>query len=447
MVKWWLLGCMGVLAGWCWAEPKIDFGGELRLRYLVESGMPSGLHDEMSYRDYTRFRTRLWGRVQEGRLTGFLRIANEFRHYFSQDALKGRQRFPDQTFIDLLYVDIEDVVDGVDLCLGRQELAYGEGRIISNGTGGDGSRTAYFDALKLQFDFDDERTLDVFATYQARHDWLPTVGHRHDPRSMDTKSYDYDITGSNHVEYGVGLYYQDRSDKAFGWDAYYIYKGEYGSKSTVIRKHPDLVNSTEDRFGWHTFGFRLLPQFTEHVSGEFEGAIQIGDESLFTGMIYTGLTYAPDWELKPAFTAAVYYLSGDRSGNRGSHAWHPVFSYNSDPGDTICALSNMDACTNLLYPHLKVSFTPAEYHSITVMTGPVFTPVSDARASGGHYSKSCGYHAQLAYSWKMGEALQIRYAKDLVFSLFIDYLRKGATFPREYHDDAIYAQAQLLWSF
>ncbi len=447
MKRWLLLG-MGVFATLLvGAETKVDFGGDLRLRYVIESGMPAGMHSAGNYRDYSRIRTRLWGKVENGDVLGFLRIGNEFRHYFSPDALKGRQRFPDQLFIDQLYLNVTDFFHDVDLRIGRQDMSYGNGRIISNGTGGDGSRTAYLDAVKLTFDFGERRTLDVFGIYMARHDWMPTLGGRHDPRSMDTKSYDYDITGSNQVEYGAGLYYQDRSCKDFGWDAYYLYKGEYGSKSTAIRCHPDLVGTDEDRFGWHTLGFRLLPRLSEHVVGELEGAVQVGDESMFAGMVYGGLTYAPEMNYNPAFTTAVLYLSGDRFGNRGSHAWHPLFNYNSCPGDTLCALNNSDACSNLVYPHIAISLRPVKHHTIGIMTGPVFAAVTSSRPTGGFFSDTCGYHAQLSYAWEFGKALQLRYAEGVSFRIFIDYLRKGAGFYEEDRGDALYAQAQLMWTF
>ncbi len=447
MKKW--LSLMGMTLGMLAVagETKVDFGGDLRLRYVMEAGMPSGPHREVEYRDFTRTRTRLWGRIQNGDLTGYLRIGNESRYYFSPDRLKGRQRFPDVTFIDQLYLDVQDIFNDVDLRIGRQEMSYGKGRIISNGTGGDGSRSAYLDAIKLSFDFGNKRTLDAFGMYMARHDWMPTLGHRHDPRSADTKSYDYDITGNNHVEYGAGLYYQDRSCKTFGWDAYYLYKGEHGSKSTAIRRHPKLRGTNEDDFRWHTVGFRLLPQFSETLSGELETALQFGDEDMFAGMVYGGLTYAPELAYDPAFTFAVLYLSGDRNGTRGGHAWHALFNYNSYPGDTFCGLSNSDAATNVLYPHIEMTFKPAEYHSFGMMTGPVFLASDQPRATGGNYSDYCGYHAQLSYAWQIGKATQLRFGEDLTFSLFLDYLRKCASFDEDARGDALYAQAQLMWVF
>jgi hypothetical protein len=50
-------------------------------------------------------------------------------------------------YIDNLYLDVKNIRDRVDLRIGRQNIKEGRGRMISDGTGGDGSRTEYFDAI------------------------------------------------------------------------------------------------------------------------------------------------------------------------------------------------------------------------------------------------------------------------------------------------------------
>lgn len=73
----------------------------------------------------------------------FLRVADEFRYYRSAEGDKGKQRFPDVLFIDNLYLSYSDLFDFVDVKIGRQEMTFGAKRIISDGTGGDGSHTSF----------------------------------------------------------------------------------------------------------------------------------------------------------------------------------------------------------------------------------------------------------------------------------------------------------------
>lgn len=372
-----------------------DFGGDLRLRLVGFVNLPSVAHDESPHTDYFRMRTRVWGKYTQDRFEAYLRLGNEFRHFFP-DEYKGAQRFPDVTFIDQLYVTGSDLFDGLlDVRLGRQNMEFGNRRIIGDGTGSDSSRTSYFDALRLTFDFDNGRTLDAFAMYTARHDWLPTLGRTHDPRHTGNKSYDCDVTGYNHTEYGAGLYYTDKSYAPLPWEAYYVWKTENGRNSYVIQDG--------SVFTTHTFGMRLLPQFSKTLSGEFESAIQFGDDKQLALLAHAGLTYAPDWKFSPRFTAAVTYLSGDRSGPRGRHAWHAVFNRQTHFGDLVSCMYLGEALTNLIYPHVMVQFFPSELTQIDLQAGPLFAPVAEERFDGGDYGHYRGVFAQAIFNFRLGE--------------------------------------------
>ncbi len=447
----WTIGMALLMSAWAGAveapapplEPEatlaVDFGGDLRLRYLLENNLPNDRHGEKGHTDYARVRTRLWGKVTAERLEGFVRVANEFRYYNSREGDQGKQRFPDQLFIDSLYVKASGLFDLFDLKVGRQEMAFGSGRIVNDGTGGDGSRSCYFDAARLTFDFGPKRTLDAFALYMAREDWLPTLGHTHDAKSKGTKSYDYDASGYNHNESGAGLYYQDRSNKALGWDAYYVWKVEEGSRSTVIAQGT--------RFESHTAGVRLLPKFSETFSGEVELAGQLGDQSLAAMLAYGGLTYAPQIALKPQFTAALYYLSGDKAGGRGNSAWHPVFNRETGIGEAVAPMFNKYAYNNLLYPHLRISLVPAEHHKATLEVGPMFAPTREEDGMGGHYGTFRGAYAQVKYTVALGKLLEAEFLEGMTCSFLGEYLSKGDAFKDGQRGTALLARFEVSYAF
>ncbi len=424
---------------------KIDFGGEVRVRYETYNYIPSTNHGQSDHMDYLRVRTRLWGKATLGRLEGFLRLGNEFRHYRAQSSEKGNRRFPDVLFIDQLYLKAADVGDFVDIKIGRQEFLFGSKRIFMDLTDGDGSRSNFADGLRLTFKFDHERTLDAFAFYVNRDDWLPTAGHRHDARRKNTKSYDYDLTGYNHDECAAGFHYTDASRKELPWEAYYVVKAELDGDS--VANTSKVIPADENSFTTHTVGFRILPKLTETLSGEIEVAGQVGDDSLFAMMAYGGLTYAPKWTFKPKFTAAVQYLSGDKEGGRGDRAWHAVYDRDTFIGEAFGSTFSSYAHHNILYPHLKVILTPAEHHTFSAHTGPLFAPVAELDGNGGEYGHFYGYHLQAKYTLAIGKRFDLDYARGLNAAILGEYLSKGDYYRSDARNDAYFLRLELTYSF
>lgn len=429
---------------------QFSWGGDIRFRAIATDNFPDNKHGEKERSTYTRLRTRIWGKATYNKLEAFLRIGNESRYYASQEEDKGKQRFPDVTFIDQFYFRYNG--DDVEVKLGRQEMIFGAKRIISDGTGGDGSRTNYFDALRTTIKFEEKRKLDLFAIYMAYEDWMPTIGHTHDAKSKGKKGYDYDITGYNHDEYGFGVYYTDASAKDFPWETYYVWKVEDGKDSKVYNRED--CGAT---FQTHTFGFRLIPQFTKTLSGELEAALQFGDESLFAGMAYAGMTYTrSDWVWEPAFTCGVQYMSGDKEGARGDAAWHPVFNRETGVGETIAPMFDKYAYNNFLYPHLAVKCAPFENTVLSAETGPMFAP-TDETYKGETYGNFRGYFAKAKYEIALGRMLQESVwgqslsrpdlLKDLKVALSGEYLSKGDYFNDTADEDALFVQLELSYKF
>jgi len=417
----------------------IEAGADVRLRYDMTDRMPKGQTEE-GHSDYARVRVRPWIRASYEDVGLFVRLADEFRYYRSPEKNARKQTFPDVAFIDNLYFTVKNIFDVVDLKVGRQDMAFGSKRVIADGTGGDGSRSAYFDAVRLTWHADKKRTLDAFALYMAREDWLPTLGKEHSKKGV--KGTNYDATGYNQDEFGAGLYWQDRANKSFGYDAYAIYKSELrGAKSKYRNKGKYADGGAQ--FDTVTVGTRLLPRFTDTLSGEFEVAAQGGSDNLFAGQGYAGLTYAPKLGFKPKFTGAIWALSGDSDGEHGKHAWHSVFNRETGLGETIAPMYTKYNYNNLVYPHLAYKSNVGSFSSVKIQVGPLFTAVQEDEADGTFR----GGYGQIKYEIKPAKLFGADILKGGKLAFQGEYFSKGDYFDDDSRHGAFFGRAELAWNF
>ena len=412
---------------------SVKVGADVRLRYDVTDNLPNAKRGEADDSNYARVRLRPWIRAAYADCGIFLRLADEFRYYNRPEANSSKQRWPDVLFIDNLYFTANRLFDGaLDLKVGRQDMAFGAKRILSDGTGGDGSRSAYFDAVRLTWHADEKRTLDAFALYQTKKDWMPTLGKEHE---NGKDSHAYDTTGYWQDEFGAGLYWQDRANADFGYDAYYVAKSEIRNRDSKYYKEGDRADT-------HTLGVRLLPRFTETLSGELELAGQAGSHDLFAGQAYGGLTYAPKAGCKPKFTGACWILSGDKDGDRGDHAWHAVFNRETGLGESIAPMYNKYDYTNLVYPHLAFGGNVGSFSSVKAQIGPMFTAVKEEDA--GTFR---GTYAQVKYEIKPAKLFGADILKGGKIAFQGEYFGKGDYFRDGSDNAAFFGRVELAWNF
>lgn len=412
----------------------LSAGVEVRARYDATHELPNDKRGESADSDYARIRTRVWGKMEEGGFTAFLRLANEFRDYHHPADNSSKQRFPDVLFIDNLYVQYDGLADGaLRVKLGRQDMAFGAKRIISDGTGGDGSRSAYFDALRLTWTPQKDQSLDFFATYMNYEDWLPTAGKEH---ANGKRPSDYDVTGYNQNEYGAGLHWQDRTNAALGWDAYYVFKGEHRRQSSKYYAEGENVQT-------HTAGFRLLPRFNPRWSAEIEAASQVGSNSLAAQMGYGGIFYNPLENSKVKLGAACLYLSGDSEGGRGESAWHQVFNRDTGIGETIAPMFTKYAYNNLVYPHVSADINFGAPGKLHFETGAMLTAVKEDAADG----RNRGYFAQAKYSVDLEKALKSRVLHGMSMAFTGELLQREDYFKEEARGLAAFGRVELAWKF
>ena len=87
------------------AEWNLDAGLDLRLRYYATNNLPNSAYGEGASETYGRYRTRVWGSVENDWGKLHIRLGNEFRDYAYPDSKSASKRFP-----DVLYVVSADLI-------------------------------------------------------------------------------------------------------------------------------------------------------------------------------------------------------------------------------------------------------------------------------------------------------------------------------------------------
>ena len=385
-------------------QSKLQANGgiDLRIRQQATDHIPGHPADpegdypekEAENSNYVRFRTRVRGELEYENWKLNLRLSNEFREYLVKNGKRRDDRSYhafDEVFFDNLYLEGKELFDGLlDIRIGRQDFYrsdrpdFGSGRLFYDGTAGDGSRSLYFDAIRLSWHLREKSTLETIALWNSGRNELKLGRAEPDPH-LTTELYDND--DADRDEAGAIIYW---TDEAFAdrltWEMFYVYR--YDPKYyRDNRRVPSL--------SLNTFGIRLLPSFTETLSGEFEFAAQVGkhgDGTQATGWSsFTGLIYRPDIELskdiKPYARLDLQCMSGDKDfgAGHGDSAWNPLWGRSAQTSELL-VLGPMSGrksyWSNLIYPTLSAGADFGKKHRVKALTGPLFAMVDDGRGGG-----------------------------------------------------------------
>lgn len=134
----------------------LEIGGDLRLRGLYFDNLwdfNDGLAGDQ--REVFRFRPRVyfdWNPTEN--MEAYIRFTKEW-FYGQDEEMPGFDVEGKDPMFDNAWVMTKDLFgSGVDLKVGRQDLIYGDGFVLLDGTPWDGSQTISFDAVKLTINHD-----------------------------------------------------------------------------------------------------------------------------------------------------------------------------------------------------------------------------------------------------------------------------------------------------
>lgn len=303
----------------------VKWGFDLRVREEYARNCFDA-NDDVPTEDTTnvfRFRNRLWvelgpylsmegpGTYANNGVSLFVRLVYEPQVYtYYQDS--RNEQHPtmwNEVALDNLYANFDHFLNmPVSLKVGRQDMAYGRGLVMLDGTPLDGSRTIFFDAIKGTIHLDPIQTnVDVFyASNKARESRVEPLNVASGPYLSE---YNTDV---------FGIYAVNKSLEGQEFNAYYIYHhDERIAPNPMIAAKKDIS----------TLGALAQGKFAKNFDYYVEAAGQwglidhkpMGDAWAFTSDI--GYTLEGTEAAPIRIHGGYEYLSGSNKGDGRSHGW------------------------------------------------------------------------------------------------------------------------------
>lgn len=369
-----LLAAAVMLAASGGAMAEVDFGADLRVRYteLGDIITRAGFAFDQGF---SRIRPRVWADYKPAEdITLHARLTNEFRYYNDAKFPPASDQWDplSEVVVDHLYADFINLMDGkMSLRVGRQDLIYGTGKIILDGTPLDGSRTIYFNAIKAGLELPADNHVDLLAIFNQAEDDLVINPQGPDNTALLTTEQD---------ETAFGFYAKNSHYADLPFEYYYIYKEE------------DSRGDARPDVDFHTAGLRLAPKLGDGLKGNFEGAYQVGDHGnadisafLLDGSV--SYAFAPEHPLKPSLTAGWYHLSGDDPGSSDHEGWHQVFARWPQISELyiytyVGTDYSIAGWSNVSTPYIGLNVTPAEGASFALRYYKLYADEADGAGSG-----------------------------------------------------------------
>jgi hypothetical protein len=339
------------------------------------------------------------------------------------------------------------------LTVGRQDIVLGTGWLVLDGTPADGSRTAFFDAIRGTYELNDTTKLDMIyiQQYDGETKWLKPFNHREGGRHLTQKQ----------DEKGLILYLTNKCGDQQR-ELYYIYKNDEPSEWSQAR--PILRLGLDDET--HTIGGRLAGKLDENWSYSAEVAGQWGrsEDSMgeYSNMEGLGtnntLTYAFNDEQSSKVFVMYEYLSGDdpttgknekfntlwgdwpqsgRGGDMQSYVWtnegalgevanlHRVgFGHEFKPSD----VWTMKTMYNLMW---------ADQNTFENATAPAAGGANSTAFSSGGDFRGQLFTGLLTYQC----------CKDFRTQFLVDYFVPGSYYDNGSQDGALFARVNVEWTF
>ncbi len=288
--------------------PPLSFSFSERLRLLSWNNVLDLDDETKDSSTFTRHRSSLGLNIfhEKTGIAAAIRLTNEFRFHFEPDDTDFTF---DELFVENLYLEKRGIAGvPLTLTLGRQDIILGEGFSVLEAHPLDGSRSIYFNALRLDWDVTPDQRLTGFCSYQTEtEEYFPVFSDREEAQNL-----------LEQPEEGLCLYYSGGREKTV--DIYFIRK-------KIEDPGGDLGEITV-----HAVGERLVIPKTERLSFTGEGVFEFGR---FRGSKLTaaGGHFHADYRFTHPSLGETHarggavLLSGDNPDTPDDHeGWEPLFA-------------------------------------------------------------------------------------------------------------------------
>ncbi len=340
-------GAQGAPSETAKAGPRINFYFWERIRQESWDNTMSLDEAASDSSAYLRLRTGLGGQWRpDDAWEVNLRLTNENRLYLAPKSdPKLRTNYNvNEVFIDQLNVKWKNPGRlPLTVTLGRQDMMFGEGFLIMDGGPLDGSRSTYFNGLRLDYALKHRNNLTFFFVRQPRTDTLlPVVNDKEQPMVEQE-------------EQGLGFYFSGKA-KETGIEAYLFRKDAFA--------HGGLPEGK-----LHIAGGRVVHPFTTKLSLTAEAALQLGTlaDNTRRGLGgYFHLDRQSGWRfpLPALLTLGGIFLSGDDPATSRCEGWDMAFSRWPKWSDSLIYLMARETrvadWTNFISLYGQLLFEPAE---------------------------------------------------------------------------------------
>jgi hypothetical protein len=397
---------------------QVDGGGDFRAQQVEFNNIPVSADPPGVARGgdnrYFRVRSRLWMKADDGDCTLYGRVVNEFFRYLKPEDTEDWE-YPDEAIVDQLYLDANKLFGGsVDLRVGRQDLIYGAGRVLLEGTPKDTSRTIYCDAAKAVIHLGKASSIDLLGIYNRPENELAY-------HSQDRDLTGFDPAYNDLTESGGGVYVQIRDWQSLPAEVYYLAKNESdwerfippAAAGDAAAPPPDAT--VQGRLT-HTVGARLTPALGS-LTFDIEGAYEFGKEDDAAGADgrdvqgYMGFAGAR-WTLPtkigkaaPYVGAACYYLSGDDPDTADKdEGWNPLWARYAQLSELYVYAYDFDKggyWSNLLMPYVEAGIRFGPGHAVALLAGQLTAP--EGKGPGGGDARGMLYTAR--YDFPLGSGV------------------------------------------
>ena len=331
-----------------------DLGADFRYRIIKEDARKLNSSEDTNDRLWQRFRLRTWASVRlipNADLN--IRLVTEPRYYSSRSS--GDKWVRDEILVDNLNLTLNNLFDDrLDLVFGRQQIQLADNWLVGEGTPLDGTRTAYFDALRTTWNFEEWDTIVDFMWIQNRRNSSAYIPPIHD--------VDFDMVEQD--EQGAIFWLSHKAREHLFLESYFIYKKDTNPAFDENNKQVGVKGET------YTIALRSHGKATDTLSFNAEIAPQFGHKN---GKSISAFA-ANNWlqkQVSASQNASIRlgyeFLSGDRDIDRHfdklwgrEGIWSDLYTGGVDGFDG----RELDS-SNLHRPYLLVQAKPLEPLSLS----------------------------------------------------------------------------------